>query len=249
MDKNDITTLDSFEEVVGKGIEASRLERRIKIGSSSFVDVDSDTSASNRTCVYISSNDDFKGRFVFQNSYREGMLKVFQHLSLDKKIIVLSGDNDSEKKRLEMVLPKSSEMLFDQKPDDKLRFIKDLQSKGQKVMMVGDGLNDAGALAQSDVGVAISENINVFTPACDGILDAANFDKLDSFLKLSKKGVQIIKWSFLLSFVYNLIGLSFAVSGLLSPVIAAILMPLSSISIVVFTTLATQYHSKRLLER
>jgi Cu+-exporting ATPase len=105
--------------------------------------------------------------------------------------------------------------------------------------MVGDGLNDAGALAQSDVGIAVSENSNLFTPACDAILDSRNFEYLDSFLRLSQGGIKIIHLSFGLSLLYNLVGLYFAITGQLLPVIAAILMPLSSISVVVFTTIAT----------
>ncbi len=112
--------------------------------------------------------------------------------------------------------------------------------------MVGDGLNDAGALAQSDVGIAVSENINVFSPACDGILDATKMKWLPKFIKLSKSSVKVIKMSFLLSLCYNVVGLYFAVTGQLQPVIAAILMPLSSISIVVFTTVATNYLGKGL---
>ena len=100
--------------------------------------------------------------------------------------------------------------------------------------MVGDGLNDAGAMAQSDVGIAISEDVNVFSPACDAILDASKFKELFHYIRASKSAVKIIKWSFVLSFIYNIIGLYFAVTGQLAPVVAAILMPLSSISIVVF---------------
>ena len=112
--------------------------------------------------------------------------------------------------------------------------------------MVGDGLNDAGALAQSDVGIAISENLNVFSPACDGILDASKFKQLYQYIIASKKAMKIIKLSFLLSFLYNIIGLYFAVTGQLEPVIAAILMPLSSISVVGFTTFATNLLGKNL---
>ena len=112
--------------------------------------------------------------------------------------------------------------------------------------MIGDGLNDAGALAQSDVGIALSENVNVFSPACDAILDASKFNQLDHYITIAKTSIKIIKWSFALSFIYNIIGLYFAITGQLSPVFAAILMPLSSISVVIFTTLSTNIAGRKL---
>ena len=124
--------------------------------------------------------------------------------------------------------------------------LQNLQKNGKKVMMIGDGLNDAGALAQSNVGIAISEDVNVFSPACDAILDAKLFNNLPKFLTLSKKTISIIKASFILSLCYNIIGMYFALNGLLTPVIAAILMPLSSISIVVFVTILTNWVSKKI---
>ncbi len=113
--------------------------------------------------------------------------------------------------------------------------------------MFGDGLNDAGALAQSNVGIAISENINVFSPACDGILDAEKFNLLSKFIKLSHKTMGVIKVSFVISFLYNIVGLLFAVSGNLSPIVAAILMPISSISVVLFATISTNFLAKKIL--
>jgi Cu+-exporting ATPase len=111
--------------------------------------------------------------------------------------------------------------------------------------MLGDGLNDAGALAQSDVGIAVTENISYFSPACDAILDAESFDKISSFLNFSKISIKIIYLSFIISFLYNIVGLTFAIEGMLSPIVAAILMPLSSISVVSFATLATNFMAKR----
>ena len=162
-------------------------------------------------------------------------------LSLKKEydLAVVSGDNEGERVYLEENLPKGTNLLFNQKPEDKLEVVADLQKKHQKVMMIGDGLNDAGALAKSDVGIALSENINVFSPACDGILDASKFNKIGAYILASKKAIKVIKYSFILSLCYNVIGLYFAVTGQLIPVMAAILMPLSSISIVVFTTIST----------
>jgi len=245
LDAHQIKTLDDFREEVGKGISAKADSHQIRVGSFQYVTQEikgdkSDQGEINKTTVHISSNNNYKGRYVFHNEYRDGLTPLFDKLSNEQHIIVLSGDNDGERERLRAMLPEETAMYFNQKPEDKLHFIKSLQHRGRKVMMVGDGLNDAGALKQSDVGIAISEDVNVFSPACDGILDAARFNRLFDFFKLSKKGINIIRWSFVLSLIYNLIGLGFAVSGNLAPVVAAILMPLSSISIVAFTTFATR---------
>ncbi|WP_283635691.1 heavy metal translocating P-type ATPase [Aquaticitalea lipolytica] len=242
--EHDIITLDQFEEHLGKGIEATHKENKIKIGSAGFVG-SSDTSILNTT-VHISSNNTYKGKFTFYNSYRKGLSKLFNKLKRQFDLVILSGDNEGELENLKKMLPSKTKMLFNQKPEDKLEYIKYHQSEGAKVLMIGDGLNDAGALAQSNVGIAISENVNVFSPACDAILDASQFNKLNSFINASKSAINIVKWSFALSFIYNVIGLYFAVTGQLAPVIAAILMPLSSISVVVFTTFATNFIGRRL---
>ncbi|MCB0464117.1 MAG: HAD-IC family P-type ATPase, partial [Aequorivita sp.] len=248
LDKNEIQTLDDFEEEVGKGISATFNNNSIKVGSYEFVGFfDENTSeVKNKTTVHISANQVYKGCYIFNSEYRKGIAELFEQLENDKEVIVLSGDNEGEREYLETLLPKNTKFFFNQKPDDKLNFIKTLQQSGKQVLMVGDGLNDAGALKQSNVGFVISENTNVFSPACDGILDASQFRKIGDYLELSKSGVKIIKLAFILSLLYNLGGLSFAVLGHLRPVIAAILMPLSSISIVVFTTIATQYMGKKL---
>jgi Cu+-exporting ATPase len=233
-----------FDEVLGKGIYAEMEDETVKLGSASFVG--SSKKINNETAIYVSLNNVIKGCFIFKNSYRVGMKEVFEQLSKSYKLIILSGDNDGEKPYLEKILPANTQFEFNQKPEDKLEFIKNLQLKGEKVMMVGDGLNDAGALAQSNVGVAISEDVNVFSPACDAILDANYFKKLPEFLALSVKTISVIKMSFIISFCYNVIGMYFALTGQLTPVVAAILMPLSSISIVVFVTLVTNFISKKL---
>jgi Cu+-exporting ATPase len=251
LQSHNIKTLEDYAEEVGKGIRAQTDSDRIRVGSFKFVteeleDAKADPGEVNKTAVHISSNSHYKGRFVFHNEYRDGLAGVIEPLSDHHNIIVLSGDNDGERERLRALLPEETAMYFNQTPEDKLHFIRSLQQRGRKVMMVGDGLNDAGALKQSDAGIALSEDVNVFSPACDGILDAARFSRLFDFMQLSKKGIKIIRWSFVLSLVYNIIGLGFAVSGNLAPVVAAILMPLSSISIVAFTSFASRWAGNKL---
>ena len=235
---------DDFQEITGKGIQAIIQKKQIQIGSAEFVrNSVSGTSEIEKTSLHIKIDNVYYGRFVFKNQYREGLQELFLELSKTYQIKVLSGDNDGERENLEAILPKNTELIFNQKPEQKLDFIKKLQEKGQNVMMVGDGLNDAGALAQSNVGISISENVNVFSPACDAILDAGEFSRLGYFLKLSHKSISIIKMSFTLSLLYNVVGLSFAVTGNLLPLVAAIIMPLSTITIVSFVTFMSNYFS------
>lgn len=238
--------INDFQEITGRGILAFAEGKEIKIGSSTFVESPvSDLSEIEKTGLHIRIENVYYGKFVFQNQYREGLQELFAALSNDYTIKVLSGDNDGEKENLEAILPKNTELIFNQKPEQKLEFIKKLQETGKNVMMVGDGLNDAGALAQSNVGVSVSENVNVFSPACDAILDAGEFSRLNYFLKLSHKAILIIKMSFGLSLLYNVVGLTFAVTGNLLPLVAAIIMPLSTITIVSFVTFMSNYFSAR----
>ena len=236
--------VETFEEVLGKGIVASINNKKIQLGSAKFLNVD--LNILNETAIHIQIDTKYFGYFVFNNSYREGMKRIFSNLCKDYKLVILSGDNEGEKPFLEKVLPPNTQLVFNQNPENKLEFIKALQENGAQVLMIGDGLNDAGALAQSNVGIAISEDVNVFSPACDAILDAKLFNKLPDFLTLSKKTIKIIKSSFVLSFLYNLVGLYFALTGQLTPIVAAILMPLSSISIVIYVTILTNLASRKL---
>lgn len=231
-------TISNYNEIVGKGITANYNKENLKLGAASFVMNDTEN-LSLDTAVHISFNTIYKGKFRFKNSYRTGVKPLFNALKSNYELAIVSGDNEGERNFLQEFLPKQTTLLFHQKPEDKLEVVATYQKNNKKVAMIGDGLNDAGALAKSDVGISLSENINVFSPACDAILDASQFHKIEEFLNASKKGINVIKYSFILSLCYNIIGLYFAVTGNLMPVIAAILMPLSSISIVIFTTIST----------
>ncbi len=238
-----------FEEIPGKGLLGTINKNSYLIGSPSLLGIQSEQ-VLNETSVHIQINGEYKGKFVFANHYREGVSKLFDNLTkLGYKLAILSGDNDGEREVLEKLLPSSTSLVFNQKPEEKLEYVKKLQENGGNVMMVGDGLNDAGALAQSNVGVSVSENVNVFTPASDAILDARMFESLKSFLNYSKKSVKIIKLSYILALSYNVIGITVSIMNKMSPLVAAILMPISTVSIISFVTIMSNYFAKRIIKK
>lgn len=240
---------DFFEEITGQGLVGIIKGTKYLIGSPKLLGIDTKR-VLNETSVHIKIGDVYKGRFVFANHYREGLKELFDNLTTSGyKVAILSGDNDGEKIILEGLLPASTSLVFNQKPEEKLEYIKGLQEKGGNVMMVGDGLNDAGALAQSNVGVSVSENVNVFTPASDAILDAKMFEYLNSFLKYSKKSVKIIKLSYILALSYNVVGITVSIMNQMSPLVAAILMPISTISIISFVTVMSNYFANKIIKK
>lgn len=239
-----------FQEIEGKGISAQLgNEGTVRLGSAAFVaNIASSANDTNTSHVYYALGEQVLGYFEIKSQYRENLTETLDALKQKNyQTYLLSGDKPTDEAQLSQLFGTTSQLYFDQKPDDKLHFIQHLQQQGRTVLMVGDGLNDAGALAQSDVGVAVSDNINNFSPACDGILEGKRLSALPSYVRLAKRGRRIVVQSFIISLVYNLIGLSFALTGTLSPVVAAILMPASSISIVLFTTLASRIAAKQSL--
>jgi Cu+-exporting ATPase len=243
-----------YEEISGEGIKGIAFGHEVIVGSAKMVVNSSETKSQNSslvsnqfysTQVFVVIDDESVGYFEISNSYRDGVGKVVKSLSGYYDLPLVSGDNEGEKDNLLKFFNDESQLYFNKTPEDKLDYIKDLQDKGNKVLMVGDGLNDAGALKQSDVGIAVTDQTGSFSPASDAILDADKLNLLPEFIYFSRASNYIIFISFLISFLYNLIGLGFAVQGLLSPIVAAILMPLSSISVVAFATLTTKLLAKR----
>ncbi|MEJ2104638.1 MAG: HAD-IC family P-type ATPase, partial [Ignavibacteriaceae bacterium] len=240
LEADEFYPVTKFDEIPGLGVTGIVYGNSLKIGSKIFVDGSTEDGKTG-TKIYVSINDELLGYFSVTNAYRDGIKEIIKSLSSKFKLSLLSGDNESERYNLLNFFNDDKELFFNQSPEDKLQFIKSQQKNEQKVLMIGDGLNDAGALKQSDVGISVTEDISSFSPACDAILDASNLKLISKFLNYSQSAIKIIYISFVISFLYNLFGLTFAIQGMLSPIIAAILMPLSSISVVLFATLSTNF--------
>jgi Cu+-exporting ATPase len=234
-----IEDVDDFKETPGLGIMGRITEHRIMAGSRDFVTGKQDDENSTAAMVYVSIDGQVRGKIQIRNKYRPGMEDAIRQLKNRYDLHLLSGDNDAERAYLLEVFGNEGALHFKQSPTDKFNYIKELKSSGRKILMIGDGLNDAGALKESDVGITIADNVYHFSPACDAIVDSESFREIPKFIGFTKIAYRIVIAGFILSFIYNVVGISFAASGKLTPLISAILMPLSSVSVVAFATLMT----------
>jgi len=233
--------LQYFREQAGAGLEGLFGKNKVQIGKATWLGANP-KAFEKSSQVYVAVNDEVKGAFFISQQYRPELGEVLGSLRGSHEIGLLSGDNDAEAALLKPFFGVC--MHFHQSPADKQAHIAALQAAGKRVVMLGDGLNDAGALRQADVGIALSEQAHSFSPASDAILEADAFRLLPAFVTFSKKAVRIVGWSFLLSLLYNVLGIGWAASGQLSPVVAAIFMPLSSLSVVLFAVLLTGFAAK-----
>ncbi|MBU1372480.1 MAG: heavy metal translocating P-type ATPase metal-binding domain-containing protein [Bacteroidetes bacterium] len=238
------TDLKGYKEIPGKGILAQFQSDFICLGSKDFVDKNV-LSDGLYPEVHVSINLDYLGYFTVKQEFREGLKPLLRDLNENYSTYLISGDNRKDEVLLKDYFSSTDDLFFSQSPQNKLDFIKRKQEKNAKILMIGDGLNDAGALKQSHAGIAITDHINNFTPGSDAILDGEMLYLLPSFLRFSKAAVKIVHISFVIAICYNIIGISFAIQGLLSPLIAAILMPISTVTIISFTSIATHLAAKK----
>ncbi len=240
--------ISNFEEQLGKGLKAKVQKQEIMLGSAKWIDtnIEGVDVEAKKSHVFLSINGDYKGYFAISHHFRPGLRDVISNLFRDYSLFLLSGDVNRSQSELENIFGGSDKLGFEKSPQDKMDFIQSIRSEGKTVLMIGDGLNDAGALQASEVGIAITDDIGSFSPACDAILSGDELPNLSKFLHFSKATMNIVLISFGISILYNVIGISFAVTGHLSPLISAILMPISSVTVVAFTTFATIFKAKML---
>ena len=224
-----------FKQTAGKGIEAWVQEHHVVLGSAVFLNAP-EAGLEDYSTVHIKEDGIYLGYFSIAQEFRPGIENLFAKLINKFRLSMLTGDQSGSITKLLQLFKNKQALHFGLKPIDKLEFIRQLQqSHHEKILMVGDGLNDSGALKQSDVGIAVTENRNNFTPASDGILDGTSLYKLADMLHFIRDGKRTIYLIFGYSILYNIIGGYYALNGILSPLIAAILMPLSSISILLLS--------------
>lgn len=229
--------IKDFKEIEGSGIEGWVNDQYFKIGNYAFTGqqkIKEDESA-----LYIIRDGQCIAIYSLQYFFKSGIISLLNRLA-KYKLTLLSGDKNQSQSTLFSALPAGMMVRMGNSPQDKMEYIQVNQESGSFIMMVGDGLNDAGALKQSDVGVAIASDHFSFTPASDIIINESNLNKLDALIRLGHSVRMLILLSFAYSLVYNGIGIALALTGGLKPVIAAILMPLSSMGVIGIAYLGTK---------
>lgn len=217
--------LSSYEEHIGKGQEAVFENTKIQLGSSSYLNESLPSSA-----VGLKINGNLRGYYQLDSAFRPQVQGLLSRLNKDYQVHVLSGDNDKDLPFFQELMKGGIQVHFNQKPDNKVSYIEGLPGK---VLMIGDGLNDSAALQTAYVGLAVNEQGMNFFPSADGLIGGDHITNLDYLLKASKKAVRFTKFLLVISLLYNIVGLSLAISGQLSPISSAILMPISSLSVVI----------------
>ncbi|TYZ06918.1 HAD-IC family P-type ATPase [Hymenobacter lutimineralis] len=232
-------------EVAGQGVTAVVEGQEVRLGSAAFVGVALAAGATSETRVYVGLNGEPAGYYTFHNVYRPALPALLASLKGRYALAVLSGDTAAEQDRLRALFGEDAELHFQQTPADKLAYIAARRAQGHTVVMIGDGLNDAGALRAADAGIALTDKLTNFSPACDAILDVSAFGQLTTFLGFSRACLRAVLITFALSFAYNGFGLAMAVQGKFTPIVSAILMPISSLSVMVVATLLVRWAARR----
>lgn len=254
--KGECLPVADFKEIPGCGVEGEVAGHKILLGSRTWVlsrssrGHEAQTETRNKpeplnAGCHIAIDGRLCGAFAMENSLRPEVEKLIEQLDGRFELALLSGDNEREAARFRKIFGGRAILKFNQAPADKLNFIRELQRRGRTVMMVGDGLNDAGALKQADVGVAVVERVGIFSPASDVILDAAELPRLARVMDFSRSAARVVRTGFVISALYNVIGVGIAAAGLLAPMVCAILMPISTATVVVFSCGAATWAARR----
>ena len=226
--------LDEVSDVqasAGKGMTGKIGSAVIKVGSAGFVGFNGEINETG-SHVFIAVDNNVYGVFILADEMKDNAGETIQSLKLQNiKTVILTGD----KKEAAHLLADQigiDEIYAEVLPEDKTHIIKSLQDKGEIVCMLGDGINDAPAIAQADVGVAMGTGTDIAMETGDIILVKGDLLKLNQTFSLAKKTFQKIRQNLFWASIYNLIAIPLAIFGVLHPVLAEAAMALSSINVV-----------------
>jgi len=246
----DLLPVSHFEAIVGRGLSAQVEGRQLLVGNESLMkekSIDSsafqeqllELSQDGKTAMFVAIDGQLTGILAVADEMKSSSLKAVQELqSMGLEVIMLTGDREETATAIAQKagIPK---VIAGVLPDGKATAIKDLQEAGKKLAMVGDGINDAPALVQADVGIAIGSGADVAIESADVVLMHSDLQDVVKAIKLSQATIRNIKENLFWAFAYNTLGIPIAMGllhifggPLLNPMLAGLAMSLSSVSVV-----------------
>jgi len=243
-------SIDYINETIGKGIEGFAMGHSVAIGSLDFIQQHTNhvlraASQSPALAAAVAVDGEYAGGFMLKPSLRTGISEMIASLREKRIVELLSGDSARDREMLEPLFG-AGNMRFGCRPESKIEQIDVDRASGNTVLMVGDGLNDAGAMSAADVAIAVTDDTATLVPACDVIMRTDSLPKLPAVLRFARQMRYVILTSLIFSIFYNALGLTLAIMGLLSPLAAAILMPVSSLTVIAVSVGGARHYSRRL---
>ncbi len=222
------------EEIQGLGLVSKFENKILKLGRKDFCENKKEIKSENLTC-YMKFGDE-EVIFLFEDEIKSDAKEVLSELKLmNKKIILLSGDNQNVVKNVAEKL-NIEEFYFEKTPIEKAQFLEKLKAENKKFIMVGDGLNDAPALALADISISFSKASDISQNIADIVIQKSKLMPIIELINSSKKAIYLMKENLIIALIYNLIAVPFAITGQVVPLVAAIAMSSSSL-LVLFNSL------------
>ena len=262
----DLLPVSHFEAIVGRGLSAQVEGRQLLVGNESLMkekNIDSsafqeqllELSQEGKTAMFVAVDGQLAGIIAVADEMKSSSLSAVQELqSMGLEVIMLTGDREETATAIAQKagIPK---VIAGVLPDGKAAAIKDLQEAGKKLAMVGDGINDAPALVQADVGIAIGSGADVAIESADVVLMHSDLQDVVKAIKLSQATIRNIKENLFWAFAYNTLGIPIAMGllhlfggPLLNPMLAGLAMSLSSVSVVVNALRLGRFKMKKYTE-
>lgn len=237
-------SVDACSEVAGKGLHCLVGNYEVLIGSVQWlehngVNLGSPGSQLKQVTSYIAINDEVVGTVQLLSQLRNNVGEMIAAIRSKYRATVMSGDGPRDRDVLAQEFSEQ-DLLFSLGPDQKAQNVVDRQNQGRPVLMIGDGLNDGPAMSVADAAIAVTDQTATLVPACDVIMRASSLPAVPYLLSLAKAMHTWIWVIFGVSMLYNVIGLTLALLGILSPLYVAILMPVSSLTVIALSVVGAR---------